>query len=337
MDTQVAKEALSPADLISATQLTPPSGIVKVRGRVTRLTHHKPSGYVYGDLASLNDECRISFRCPKDAAPSSQNQLAVIEGGLKLKPAYQAPGFNLEIAGSCIGSFQLPEVQTVAIPERAAKLPLQELLEKEPDYALIGSQKGIHDAIQAGAAPKWKSEQSQNNPSSILDRARAFKQEGADAILFVRGGADPTLELWNSPEFVKCLVELEVPFYTALGHSDFVSLADQCADYSYRTPDHLGQAISQANEHITKKEILVRTINKLRQSEADTSSELDDARHLLEQQDQANREKLDTTISERMEIENKLISQRNMWMAVAIPSVILMIVTISVWVALQLK
>lgn len=317
MDTQVAKEALSPADLISATQITPPSGIVKVRGRVTRLTHHKPSGFVYGDLASLNDESRISFRCPQDAAPSSQNQLAVIEGGLRLKPAYQAPGFNLEISGSCTGSFQLPEVQTVIIPERAAKLPLQELLEKKPLYALVGSQKGIRDAIQAGATPKWESEQSQSNPSAILERARTFKQKGADAIFFVRGGADSTLELWNSPEFVKDLVELDIPFYTALGHSDFVSLADQCADYSYRTPDHLGQAISQSSESITKQEILVRTIKKLQQSEFDISSELDTVKHRLEQQHQTNRVNIETAVNERKRVETQISGQKNIWMAIA--------------------
>ncbi len=317
MDTQVVKEALSPADIISATQLIPPSGIVKVRGRVTRLTHHKPSGYVYGDLASLNDECRISFRCPQDAAPSSQNQLAVIEGGLKLRPAYQAPGFNLEIAGSCIGSFKLPEVQTVAIPERAAKLPLQELLVKKPHYALVGSQKGIRDAIQAGAAPNWESEQSQSNPSAILDRARALRNEGADAIFFVRGGADPTLELWNSPEVVKGLVELEIPFYTALGHSDFVSLADQCADYSFRTPDHLGQAINQGNELIAKQETLVRTIKRLQQSEADVSSELEITKHRLEQQHQTNQANIETTARESKRIETQISGQRNMWMAIA--------------------
>jgi hypothetical protein len=325
MNTQAAKEALSPTDLISATQITPPSGIVKVRGRVTRLTHHKPSGYVYGDLASLNDESRISFRCPQDAAPSSQNQLAVIEGGLRLKPAYQAPGFNLEISGSCTGSFQLPEVQTVIIPERAAKLPLLELLEKKPLYAIIGSQKGIRDAIQAGATPKWESEQSQSNPPAILERARAFKQEGADAIFFVRGGADSTLELWNSPEFVKDLVELDIPFYTALGHSDFVSLADQCADYSYRTPDHLGQAISQSDESITKQENLLQTIKRLRQSESDTSSELDITRHQLEQQNQSTREKLEAATFERQKIEKRLTGQRNTWIAITIPCAIFII------------
>lgn len=328
MDTQVVKEALSPADLISATQLIPPSGIVKVRGRVTRLTHHKPSGYVYGDLASLNDECRISFRCPQDAAPSSQNQLAVIEGGLKLKPAYQAPGFNLEIVGSCTGSFKLPEAQTTTIPERAAKQSLQSLLEKKPLYALIGSQKGINDATQAGATPKWKSEQPQSNPSSILERARALKQEGADAIFFVRGGADPTLELWNSPEFVKELVELDIPFYTALGHSDFVSLADQCADYSYRTPDHLGQAITQSNENIAKQENLSRAISKLRKAESETTTELGNTKFKLENQHKLNQEKIDTITKERVIIERKLKGQRNMWIVIAVSFLLLTIGTL---------
>lgn len=328
MDIQAAKEALSPADLISATQIIPPSGIIKVRGRVTRLTHHKPSGYVYGDLASLNDECRISFRCPKDAAPSSQNQLAVIEGGVKLKPAYQAPGFNLEITGSCTGSFQLPEVETVVIPERTAKLPLQDLLVNKPHYALVGSQKGIRDAVQAGATPKWESEQSQSNPSAILEKARALKQEGADAIFFVRGGADPTLELWNSPEFVKELVELGIPFYTALGHSDFVSLADQCADYSYRTPDHLGQAISQSNKLITEAENHLKTINTLRQSETDMSSEIENITHQLEQQNQLNRVQIETITAEKKAIRSKLVVQRNIWIAATVVCLALIIITL---------
>lgn len=322
MDTQITNNTLSPADLISAVQLRSPPGIVKVRGKVTRLYNHTASGYVYGDLASLNDDCSISFRCPEDAAPSSHNQLVIIEGGLRLKAAYQAPGFNLEITGSCTGNFKLPKVQTTSVPERAAKLPLQEFLEKKASYALIGSGTGINDTIQAGATPQWQSAQSQSDSSSILNQARVFKEKGAKAIFFVRGGADPTLELWNSPEFVKGLLELETPFYTALGHSDFISLADQCADYSYRTPDHLGEAIKQGNRIISQQENLKRTIKELNESKSGLSSELNIAKEKLQQFqiDQINNEKLKD--KESLNKKENLINNK-IWVAIAITSAII--------------
>lgn len=58
-------------------------------------------------------------------------------------------------------------------------------------------------------------------------------------MFFSRGGKDSTIELWNDIQFVSDLLALNVPFYTAIGHSDLITLAEKFSDESFTTPGGL--------------------------------------------------------------------------------------------------
>jgi exodeoxyribonuclease VII large subunit len=69
------------------------------------------------------------------------------------------------------------------------------------------------------------------------------------ALAVLRGGGDArSLDLWNDPEIVDALLMLERPFYTALGHSTNLLLADRYADEAFDTPTAFGSAARQIIE-----------------------------------------------------------------------------------------
>jgi exodeoxyribonuclease VII large subunit len=51
------------------------------------------------------------------------------------------------------------------------------------------------------------------------------------------------MELWNDPEVVAALLDCDSPFYTAIGHSDQLLLADKFADAAFTTPSAFGHEV----------------------------------------------------------------------------------------------
>lgn len=68
-------------------------------------------------------------------------------------------------------------------------------------------------------------------------------------MIFARGGSnDASEDVWDDPAFVARLLNLGVPFYTAVGHSDGLHLADLYAEGAFATPTHAGQELLRVQE-----------------------------------------------------------------------------------------
>jgi exodeoxyribonuclease VII large subunit len=70
---------------------------------------------------------------------------------------------------------------------------------------------------------------------------QACRDHAVAGIGFVRGGSDPlTLQIWNDQALLRAFLAQPLPFYTALGHSQELLLADKYSDESFATPTDLG-------------------------------------------------------------------------------------------------
>jgi exodeoxyribonuclease VII large subunit len=71
--------------------------------------------------------------------------------------------------------------------------------------------------------------------------AQVCRDHAVAGIAFVRGGSDPlSLQIWNDGALLRAFLAQPLPFYTALGHSQELLLADKYADESFATPSDLG-------------------------------------------------------------------------------------------------
>jgi len=77
-------------------------------------------------------------------------------------------------------------------------------------------------------------------------------EKSPKAVIFSRGGDDETTSLWDNPDFVNQLVNLGIPFYTALGHAHRLTVAEHYADEAFETPSSLGSAIRTISKEIEK-------------------------------------------------------------------------------------
>ena len=76
--------------------------------------------------------------------------------------------------------------------------------------------------------------------------AQACRDHAIAGIAFVRGGSDPlTLQIWNDQALLRAFLAQPLPFYTALGHSQELLLADKYSDESFTTPSDLGAQAGQ--------------------------------------------------------------------------------------------
>ncbi|RAK51577.1 hypothetical protein DJ018_15375 [Phenylobacterium deserti] len=88
------------------------------------------------------------------------------------------------------------------------------------------------------------------NPDSVLAAARQAARDGFAGLAIARGGGVALEELGNSSAVAKGLIELGLPFYSALGHGDDVSLLDKYSDQSFPTPTELAAALGRAEERV---------------------------------------------------------------------------------------
>ncbi|MVN86935.1 hypothetical protein GO986_09170 [Deinococcus sp. HMF7620] len=111
---------------------------------------------------------------------------------------------------------------------------------------VLGSATGRHDVqaqlrrLPASERPQFLDVRVTDGRDLVLKIQNAL-QKGAQAVAVVRGGDDPTIQaVFDDPHLVKYLVNLPVPYYTAVGHASSKTLADRWADESFEAPSALG-------------------------------------------------------------------------------------------------
>jgi exodeoxyribonuclease VII large subunit len=242
--------------LLNQIRIERPTGQILVKGRVERLTAWPKADprHLFGDL--IGTERSIEFRCPIDQGPKAVGEHVVLSGTLAIKTSAIHQGFSVQLIGEVVGTWA-PEQRaapTVILERRRGRLPLKHLIAQHglASLCLIGSETGLGDArtalLRHRADAPWR-----EVPCKIADSeairacfAEACRDEAVEGIAFVRGGSDPlSLQIWNDQAFLKTFLEAPLPFYTALGHSQELLLADKYGDESFSTPTDLGAQAGQ--------------------------------------------------------------------------------------------
>lgn len=264
--------ALSPESLVELIKFTTPSPTVKVKGKVTRLTPFPKENpkYYYGTLESIFGEGSVSFRCNADSAPAAAFQYAIIEGVISLKPlkfSNQA-GMEILLTGNCLGSFSVSTQKNykLRLDSRVnPKIKFKAYIEKQQlsGAILIGTKIAVNDIVNTMHYSldhfKCVETVSFGDTKAILE---IIDKHSPTAVIFTRGGDDETMGLWDSPDFVEKLVNLNKPFYTALGHAHRITLADHYADQSFLTPSDLGHSIKDVFQELSDTYKLKEVIKK---------------------------------------------------------------------------
>ncbi len=255
MNSIMKTEAYTPEYALDMIRVTAPDTPIRVRGKVTQLNPYprsNPHTY-YGRLESLSGGGSITFKCPAESAPKATYQMAVIEGTLTIKPHKLSGQNGLEVilSGYCLGEFDIPETAKKPLfPEdRVAKIGIKKFLTEIGNIesiGIIGTQTALNDVRNTSTL----------NPHhfafceivSMTDREKiigSIRSRMPKAVILTRGGDDDSISLWDKPEFIAELLNLNIPFYTALGHAHRLTLADHYADQSFLTPTDLGHLIKQ--------------------------------------------------------------------------------------------
>ena len=260
--------------LLNQIRIERPTGQVLVKGRVERLTAW-PKGsprHVFGDL--VGSERSLEFRCPIGQAPAAVGDHVVLSGTIAIKTSAIHQGFSVQLVGEVVGSWkpEKPAAPPVMLDRRRGRVPLRHMIAQHGlgSLCLIGSETGLGDARTAllrhhPEAP-WR-----ELPCKIADPAairetfeRSCRDEAIEGIALVRGGSDPlTLQIWNDQAFLKDLLDQPVPFYTALGHSQELLLADKYSDESFATPTDLGAQAGQIARELEAQQRLEQELAKL--------------------------------------------------------------------------
>ena len=237
--------------LLNQIRIERPTGQVLVKGRVERLSAW-PKGnprHLFGEL--VGSDRSIEFRCPVGQGPKAVGDHVVLSGTLTIRPSPIHQGFAVQLVGEVVGSWA-PEKRAAApviLERRRGRLPLKHLIAQHglESLCLIGSETGLGDAraalLRHCAEAAWREVVCKIADAEAVRAcfAQACRDHAIAGIAFVRGGSDPlTLQIWNDQALLRAFLAQPLPFYTALGHSQELLLADKYSDESFATPSDLG-------------------------------------------------------------------------------------------------
>jgi hypothetical protein len=175
----------------------------------------------------------------------------VLSGTLTLKASPIHQGFAVQLVGEAVGGWtpEKPAAPPVVLERRRGRLPLKHLIAQHglESLCLIGSETGLGDAraalLRHHAGAPWREVVCKvADPEAVRECfTRACRDHAVAGIAFARGGSDPlTLQVWNDQTLLRAFLAQPLPFYTALGHSHELLLADKYSDESFATPSDLG-------------------------------------------------------------------------------------------------
>lgn len=271
--------AVLPDTVLEQITLNQPRGSIVVKGTVTRLVPFPRDNprWVYGDLRGIDRA--ISFRCPIHNSPRAEGERVVIVGMITVRPSTIRDGLDVRVDGEPIGTWTPVEHadQLVVLEHKPGRLLLSTLLRT---YGIAGlrvlaSDRGASDLLAAAHKCNPRIEVpiqacSFDSKEKVLGAIkRALQDDRTKAIAFVRGGSDDaTLRIWNDPKFLSEVLGENIPFYTAIGHSNDRLLADKYSDETFTTPTAFGDAIGQTLQAIDQERTTSRHLaNALREKE----------------------------------------------------------------------
>lgn len=274
---------LTPYDLLESVKIVAPAEFLTVAGQVVGLRNMgstNTNSKIYGEIQDFASKDTISFCCPRTHAPNSIGQCVEIRGTVNCRVKFSRLGIDVEITGKVLRLIEPPKFVESDFPiltRSSPRVPLSQYVAENTvaGLTLIGTDTAFEDAVTAlrragisaeivASIPQVSARMS--HEEGILRGLREAMTLKPKAIVFLRGGSDSTIGIWNQPTILKALLELDLPCYLALGHERFISAADQIVDQSFSNPSDLGSSLGKAMldraEEIRKNKRIERLRNE---------------------------------------------------------------------------
>lgn len=272
---------LTPDNLLAQLRIESPREVVTVKGIVERLTPYsrdkENAKWVYGVLRGI--DATMSFRCPASNTPTQEGEAVVLTGNLVVRPNRHQEGLDVVLYGEPTGTWTPAFNQTaniVRLEKKQTRLSLNTFLRNHglDSLRILATTRGTSDLL--AAASKHDIDLNRivrkcrfDKKELLLDTLRETANDTAvKGVAFVRGGSeDATLRMWNDAAFLAEIIDTGLPFYTAIGHSDILLLADKYCDESFTTPTAIGDGLAQAMlqlEKETRQEAALKRLYKER-------------------------------------------------------------------------
>ncbi|MCF6204062.1 MAG: hypothetical protein L3J59_10410 [Methylococcaceae bacterium] len=211
---------------------------------------------------------KIKASTPIEHRPDN-NEKIIFFGTVTLQTTPIHTGLEVFIEGMKVGRWEAQYTKAkplVNLVRERGRYSLVTLIENNDTYpiAVVGSKKGGNDLkdgiYSTNNLDLIFSEISVGSSKEVIRDIKniLYKIEYC-GLCIVRGGADETMKIWDDSTVVEFLLETNIPFYYALGHSDSITLTDQFSDESFPTPSVLGHSLHSA--YLSKLEKLKQIHN----------------------------------------------------------------------------
>lgn len=143
-------------------------------------------------------------------------------------------------------------------PEQLAQITV---LGSQYSEGLIELRRAVKWAVERNLLRVTEAEnlgvESPNGTGRLVRALDAITPESADVVFVVRGGEDwRQLTAFDDPELAKAIHRCRVPVFTAIGHTDEITLADRAAAASFITPSAMGDAaVTEATRRIRERQL----------------------------------------------------------------------------------
>lgn len=252
-----------------------------VKGKITEV-RSQYARYHYCKLMGAESQISLHLAKSEYAAPRIGDNV-VAHGAFMVQPSRFSGGLEVVMKGDLLGIYKPPvgNGKTAELSRAHAPTRLTSLLMQHGSGCIFAlcSNTGIEDAW--GECQKYVPEapwvRTKVRFSDTEEMIQAIRQHGGRfdcrALALIRGGGDQaSLDMWNDTELVATLLSLQKPFFTALGHSTDLLLADRYADESFDTPTAFGAAAGQAMALLRDREALESRLDRLERAAAETAT-----------------------------------------------------------------
>jgi len=235
----------------------------------------------YFDL--LGSGKKIRACCASEDTPS-EGAAIEFNGLVTLQTNNHGTNLQIMINGSPIGSWERQKKSTILTSKDLVKYnnkPLSSLIGEfqTKRLLLIGTETAINDVIatlNTEGIEVVSSIVKVSQKSEVLSLLKKLKEDPytsniVGAIAVVRGGDDDSMDVWDDSEVVKSLLDVGCPFFTALGHSHRVTLADKYAAQSFPTPGNFASSFNEESRAFESSLSLNNNINLLEKEVKESS------------------------------------------------------------------
>jgi exodeoxyribonuclease VII large subunit len=243
------------SNVVSQLRLGALSQTIWVKGRsVEAKVWAKNPSICYGTLS--DGQFNLAYRIPAASMPVP-NEEVVLCGELHL----QGTSFELQLHGDVVGAWEpkkRPARQAIPVNPRSAEGLVNFLERRDPStLGFIATDIGWRDVKSAaGSDEVGRCESVLANFTSETEVVAAIKKlvgkSNVKGIVLARGGGPRLDVIGNSDRVLIALIESNLPFYTALGHSNDQLLLDKYADQSFSFPGDFGHRLRRALEDIQR-------------------------------------------------------------------------------------